>query len=263
MKNLILLTLATLFMSMHSLHSQDILYKKDGSKEETKIILVGEREIQYKRYNNPDGPVYSIGKDKITLITYENGEYELVTTKQSVAAEAKLELTQNFARNIIKYHLFDVVYGDFTFSYERILSSGTIGIVIPVGLGYAYNTDYFSSSEIVKNMFYSGIGVYVYPTGQGKWRYFLGPNVRVGYGKQNYWMTYWDENGNYLYDDEETAEGIYTKFMVDNGVVFTPVRNLSLSAVVGVGVRYFPQAFYSYDAFLPTGTFMVNIGYRF
>jgi hypothetical protein len=243
--------------------AQDIIYKIDGSKEEAKITLVGEREIQYKKFNNPEGPVYSLAKSEILMITYENGEYEMYSNQNDQAKLAKQELATNFARNMLSYHLFDVIYGDFTFSYERILSSGTVSIKIPVGFGYAYNSDYNSNgNEWVKNLIYTGIGVNFYPTGQGKWRYFLGPNIRVGYGKQSYWVDMWDDNGYYT-SSEEYSEGIYTKFFVDNGIMFTPVKNFSISAVVGVGIRYFPQADYYNNVVMPTGNFSMNINYRF
>jgi hypothetical protein len=264
MKKIISFLFLFIFGSALISSAQDIIYKRDGSKEEAKIVTIGTRDIQYKKFNNLEGPVYTLAKSQITMITYQNGEYEMFTTPKDEAKVAKQELSENFARNLLGYHLFDVVYGDFTLSYERILSSGTVGIVIPLGFGYAYNSDYFNNnSNWVKNLFYSGIGLNFYPTGQGKWRYFVGPNVRIGYGKQSYWESLWDEYGNYIGDQETENEGIYTKFCVDNGIIFTPVRNLSISAVVGVGVRYFPDAGYSYDAFLPTGYFSMNLHYRF
>jgi hypothetical protein len=262
MKKIFALSMLFLFGILVTSTAQDIIYKKDGSKEETKIVAVGDREIQYKKFSNPDGPVYTLAKSQIMMITYANGEYEMLTTKEDEAKLAKQELSKNFAKNLIGYHLFDVVYGDFTFSYERILSSGTVGINIPFGFGYAYNTDYFTNSDNwVKNLFYSGLGINFYPTGQGKWRYFLGPNVRVGYGKQSYWTSMWDEYGNYIGDEEVDSEGIYTKFMVDNGIMFTPVRNMGISAVVGVGVRFFPDS--KNSDFLPTAHFSLNMDYRF
>jgi len=45
--------------------------------------------------------------------------------------------------------------------------------------------------------------------------------------------------------------------------MFTPVRNFSISSVVGVGVRYFPEASHSYSSVLPTAYFAMNINYRF
>jgi len=261
-------TLTTIFMLLFAFilnsYSQDVIYKKDGSKEEAKITLVGDKNIQYKKFSNLEGPVYTMPKSDIVLITYENGQYELMQPEHETGKSSKQELSANFTKNMLGYHLFDVVYGDFTISYERILSSGTVGISIPIGFGYAYNTDYFGNSgEWVKNLFYSGVGVNFYPTGQGKWRYFLGPEVRIGYGKTTYWQSVWDDNGNYISDYQVDDEGVYTKFFVNNGVMFTPVRNLSVSAIVGMGVRYFPEANYSYDAFRPSGYYSMNLYYRF
>jgi hypothetical protein len=264
MNKVVTLSLLFFFACIFTSSAQDIIFKKDGTREETKIVMIGDKEIQYKKFSNLEGPVYSLAKSQILMITYENGDYEMMVSKDDEAKMAKQELASNFAKNLLGYHLFDVVYGDFTFSYERIVSSGTIGIKIPLGFGYAYNSDYFNNSdEWVRNMIYTGIGINFYPTGQGKWRYFLGPNVRIGYGKQNYWMTYWDEYGNYISDGEESAEGIYTKFFVDNGIMFTPVRNLSISAIVGVGIRYFPEAGQYNNVVMPTGYFSMNISYRF
>jgi hypothetical protein len=177
---------------------------------------------------------------------------------------AKTDLAENFAKNLITYHLFDVVYGDFTFSYERILASGTIGIKIPVGIGYAFTTGINGFNDTrVYNKIYSGIGVNFYPTGQGKWRYFVGPNIRVGYGKMvDYYSGYYDEYGNWI-DAETSDEGLYTKFFMDNGVMFTPIRNFCVATVVGVGVRFFPESGNNHNSVSPTGYFSLNMSYRF
>jgi hypothetical protein len=263
MKKIITLTFVLLFAFIYIAASQDIIYFKNGSKEDAKIVQVGTKEIQYKKFSNLEGPVYSLAKSEIMLITYENGDFEMFTTPDDVSKQTKEELKTNFTKNLIGYHLFDVVYGDFTFSYERILASGTIGIKVPFGIGYAYNSDYFNNTEDrVKNAFYCGVGINFYPTGQGKWRYFVGPNIRVGYGKQSYWEYYYDEYGNYI-EGEISTEGIYTKFFVDNGVMFTPVRNFSVSTIVGVGIRFFPEADQYYNAVMPSGYFSINIHYRF
>jgi hypothetical protein len=259
MKKMIPLLFILLFAFTFSSISQDIIYKTDGSKEEAKIILVGEREIQYKKFSNQDGPVYAVPKSDILLITYENGEYETLIKKENIEELTKPDPTKNFAKNIISYHLFDLVFGDFAFSYERILNNGQIGFKIPVAFGY----DYYSDAYNFNNVFYSGLGVNFYPTGQGKWRYFMGPQVRVGIGQANDWVYYYDDNGNYLYDEEVNNEGIYTKFFVDNGVMFVPVRNFSICAIASIGIRYFPEAPYNEDVVKTDGSFAVNISYRF
>jgi hypothetical protein len=259
MKNLLLLPLLAFIFTVNAF-SQDVIFKKDGSKEEAKIILVAEKEIQYKKFANLDGPVYTMNKKDIVLITYENGDYETIQTQADIDKDMKENLSKNFERNLLTYHMFDLIFGDFAFSYERILHSGLISLKIPIAIGYDYyGNDYYDFSSI----FYSGIGVNFYPTGQGKWRYFLGPQVRVGLARESDWMYYYDDYGNYMYDERVTNEGIYTKFFVDNGIMFTPVRNFSIAAIASVGIRYFPEASYDYDVIRPDGQFAVNISYRF
>lgn len=260
MKKFVLFSLIFLLCFNFISSAQDIIFKKDGSKEEVKIVLVGDKEIQYKKFNNLEGPVYTLNKKDIVLITYQNGDFETIKSAGDEKKAAKSELSENFAKNLLTYHLFDVIYGDFTIDYERILSSGTIGIKIPIGFGYAYNNDYYNSHDNwVKNFIYSGIAVNFYLTGQGKWRYFIGPDVRIGYGKQSY--PNWDDYGNYY--EEEIHEGIYTKFFIDNGLIFTPIRNFSFAMIAGVGIRFFPEAGPNNSTVMPSGYFSTNISYRF
>ncbi len=261
MKRALFLAALFLFVSIVQSFSQDVIFRKDGTREEVKVVLVSEKEIQYKKYSNPDGPVYSVGKRDISVITYENGEYEVIN-KVEGDKPAKNNLSQDFAKNIISYHMFDVVFGDFTLSYERLVSNGKVGFRIPVSIGYDYLNDNYNFSS----KYYSGIGVSFYPIGQGKWRFFVGPQVRYGVAseKESYWYWYYDEDGNYVEEYEETeSEGFYTQFFLDNGLVYMPLRDFSVSVVGSLGIRYFPESAYDYDVVRPDGWFAVNIGYRF
>lgn len=255
-RNLLIYILLSVFSI--SVSAQDIIYKTDGSREEVRILQVGNREIQYRKYDNPEGPVYIINKENILLITYENGQYEQFSRQVDLAEMEKQELATDFARNIFAYHLFDLIFGDFALSYERLLSSGKVGLKIPVAFGF----DEYDNWDF-NNVVYSGIGVNFYPTGQGKWKYFMGPQLRVGYGRATNWMSYYDEDGNYLYDGEVEDEGIYTKFFVDNGVQFMPVKNFSVSAIGSIGIRYFSEAPYEEDVVRTDGQFAINLSYRF
>lgn len=258
MKKFLLLSFL-FFFGLAIVSAQDIIFKKDGSKEEVKVTLVGEKEIQYKKFNNPDGPTYSVDKKDIVLITYANGEYEMIQPAANAEKPAKVDLTTDFAKNIIAYHMFDLVFGDFAVSYERLLNNGMVGFKVPVALGYYYYSDIGNFSNII----YSGLGVNFYPTGQGKWRYFMGPQVRLGIGKENDWIDYYDDYGNYQYTDEVENQGFYTQFFVDNGVTFLPVKHFGISVIASVGVRYFPEAAYNSDVLRPDGQFAVNISFRF
>lgn len=241
-----------------STFAQDVIYKTDGTREEVKIIQIGNREVQYKKFDNPDGPVYIINKENMVMITYENGDYDLFTRPVNDKNIDNQQLSVDFAKNVFGYHLFDLVFGDFALSYERILPSGKIGIKVPVAFGF----DEYDNWDF-NNIFYSGVGVNFYPTGQGKWKYFMGPQLRIGYSRSTDWVDYYDDSGNYWYTDQVSNEGVYTKFFVDNGVQFMPLKNFSVSAIASIGIRYFPEARYDEDVVRTDGQFALNLCYRF
>lgn len=56
--------------------AQDVILKKDNSTVLSKVIEVTSTEIKYKKWNNQDGPTYSIGLSEINSVTYQNGEVE-------------------------------------------------------------------------------------------------------------------------------------------------------------------------------------------
>lgn len=56
--------------------AQDIVVKKDGTTIKAKVTEVSRTEIKYKRFDNPNGPVYTISVAELLAINYENGNTE-------------------------------------------------------------------------------------------------------------------------------------------------------------------------------------------
>lgn len=54
--------------------AQDKIYKTDNTIVEAKVQEIGAVEIMYKKFNNPEGPVYKIKKENVQMIVYQNGE---------------------------------------------------------------------------------------------------------------------------------------------------------------------------------------------
>ncbi|MCF8234361.1 MAG: hypothetical protein K9J33_06050 [Bacteroidales bacterium] len=77
MKKLLLTTLVA-FLFPCLLWSQDIIFRNDGKDIESLIIEVGTENIKYKKFNNPNGPVYIMKKSEIFMIRYENGTKDLL-----------------------------------------------------------------------------------------------------------------------------------------------------------------------------------------
>ncbi len=64
------------FMAYISANAQDILILKSGEELNAKVLEVGTQDIKYKKFENPEGPFYTISKDKLFMIKYQNGTKE-------------------------------------------------------------------------------------------------------------------------------------------------------------------------------------------
>lgn len=65
--------------------SQDLITKRTGEDIKAKVTEVGQTEIKYKKYDNPDGPVYSIPVSEVLIIRYENGSNDIFNQAPSVS----------------------------------------------------------------------------------------------------------------------------------------------------------------------------------
>lgn len=72
MKRFYLLLLGVLFGTT-TLMAQDVIVRKDGSTVLAKVEKVGDTTIEYRKWDNPTGPVYTLAVAKILSINYENG----------------------------------------------------------------------------------------------------------------------------------------------------------------------------------------------
>lgn len=71
--------------------AQDVIVLKDGDFKQVKVIEVGENDVKYKKWENIEGPTYTISISNILAINYQNG------TKDSFAnyKEKKSDVAQS------------------------------------------------------------------------------------------------------------------------------------------------------------------------
>lgn len=150
--------------------AQDIITLKNGTEIEAKILEVGISEIRYRKFSNPDGPVYTMLKSDVLLVRYENGENEVfpvvAPTSQlqsqasdsnaqyapysAYASESNVQLTKN-----MKYRQYKDLYspGDYRHAsgdpYSRALA-GIASAFIP-GLGQGLDGEWGRAA-----MFFAG-----------------------------------------------------------------------------------------------------------
>lgn len=78
-----------------SARAQDVLKLKSGKEQKVNIVEEGSAIIKYREYENPTGPVYSIGRDKVDYIKYKRGSKSEQDSK--VNAQAKDSAIKNEA----------------------------------------------------------------------------------------------------------------------------------------------------------------------
>ncbi|MDP2722235.1 MAG: hypothetical protein Q8O72_05730 [Bacteroidales bacterium] len=235
------------------LNAQDLIYLRDHSARiAAKNVEISRLETKYQLYDGNTGVVFALNNSDISMIAFEDG------TVRFFENEEKLQTVYDFKKNLFTFHLFDLIVNEFTISYEHIFNSGKIGLQIPVSLGFSNANDNNNNNgfDDIDNKFYSGINLNFYPTGQGKVRYFLGPAIQVGTGNYNV-NTYY---GSYSSTNEET---FFFRFFVNNGLVISPVKDMSLTAVGSIGIRYLGNPDENHDEIKTVGAFAFNLSYRF
>lgn len=248
MKKILVLSIIVLFCTLNTF-AQDFIYLKNGDRISAIIKESTKTSVIYNEYGSADVSLKIINNDEIKMIAFSNGKVNNFNKKEKTSANSE------FNKNLFAYHLADLLINNLTISYERILDNGKIGLQIPFSVGYS--GDYQELGDF-KNKFYSGINLNFYPTGQGNWRFFLGPGIRLGKGtlEDYYYSSY---NSSDYYEEEDL---FYFKFHINNGVMFSPIPELSLVAELSLGIRYMDSKF-SDEKTRTTGAFSFNMIYRF
>ena len=69
--------------------SQDVITKKTGEDIQAKILEVGQTDIKYKKFDNLDGPSFTITKSDVLMVRYSNGTKDIFGEDKTTASETK------------------------------------------------------------------------------------------------------------------------------------------------------------------------------
>lgn len=84
-----------LFISIGAFaYSQDILILKTGDEQPVKVLEVGINEIKYKKFDNLEGPVYTILKSDVFMIKYKNGGKDVFGYSQNNTGNLPVSVEQ-------------------------------------------------------------------------------------------------------------------------------------------------------------------------
>ena len=256
MKIIVLLLLIASLLTLQ-LEAQDIITLKNSSTIDAKNIVITNTEVRYQNFNDNSEEMLVLQKVNVVSILYNNG------SKVKIYKALKKSNNAIFGDNLITFHFLDFVINSFTFSYERIIGNGKYGIVIPFSFGYSDKTTTIPSPLLLDsdytnnfvNQFYTGITFNIYPTGQGKVKYFLGPSIRFGNGHLHE-----DFNSYGQYNPPPIKTG-YLKFLINNGIVATFASTFSVSVIGSIGIQHMYKIATSPTQ--TTGALSLNLSLRF
>ena len=222
MKKTILTAFLSLIISLS--FSQDVIYKRDNTKVEAKIIEINPTQIKYKMFDYPDGPLYIINKSEVIKIQYPNGQVDIYNPeiRKEETPSAKDEngkkqinaalLNENFKRNVVSVNLLQAMLGYLSVSYEWIDPNGMFGIKIPLGYNFAnYSINLAGVVDGSKSSYFGGLALNIYPKRKKRISYFVGPYLQIG---QFSYSTY---NYNY-YGSQTYNDGLYYACYINNGL---------------------------------------------
>ncbi|MFD2522486.1 hypothetical protein [Emticicia soli] len=72
-------------------YAQDIIFLKTGEEIKAKVKEVKDQEISYLKFENLEGPTYTILKSTILMIKYENGQKDIFSNDKPTANEIFFE----------------------------------------------------------------------------------------------------------------------------------------------------------------------------
>ncbi len=232
-----LFTLSILFFALFC-EAQDIIVKKDKTILQAKVLEIGIIEIRFLNFNNLTGPEYMIPKSEVSSIQFSNGtieSFDLTSQENGTATPLRnfktmrvVKIKKDYTSNILLFHFLDFVRSNYTLSYERIIQSGKFGIKIPVRIGS-------TSGDRQSKIFHSGgLDLNYYPTGQGKIKYYVGPGIEIGSGR-NY--TYDLTDFIFLERVFKPGSTLFISGYLNNGALFQLSKSLTFGSSLGVGIK--------------------------
>ena len=132
-----------------TISAQDIIMKKDADEIEAKVTKVGRSDIEYKRWDNPDGPTYTIPVGEDFIIKYENGRTDKMSgysarSQSGHARFAEDEIFPKYQGEVALAYGLGVGYASKVLNTDRIHFETVHGVRINpylfagLGLGFDY-----------------------------------------------------------------------------------------------------------------------------
>lgn len=251
------LACVALFMLCLTIQSQtDTIITQGGQKVSIIITEITAKDIIYKLPNKPELPLFHFKRSNAHEIIFKDGSsvdptYNTVNPFEKVA--------QPKARTIVSFIPTKLFQNHIGFAYEHIFRKNMIGIRIPVSVSFMDANSFkqmglFLYENDLNRRFTAGIDLNVYPLRLGKFKYMTG--IGLMYAPFSY-QAFNGYNHTPVY---RTENGLQYSFVINNGFIAQPTKNLVISGTMGLGVQYETGR---RNNFIPRLNSTVHVGYIF
>lgn len=255
------------------------MVRKNGSIIEGKVTEVGIDKVLYKISQEANAANFAIRKNELLRIEFGNGQTIWFDKRRERSSERISERNtpivqdEELGKNKIDFSPFKAFDSGpgIGISYERILDkSGYFGLLLPFTLTIS-DSDYFpivTESSDDDQMYYFSPTLKIYPFGQKRVTYSVGPTLYAGIGKK--WHTYseYDQATGVYISRDEKRDRFRMGMIVNNFVNFQITKHFQIGLNAGVGPRYVDRLTYRSSTYRTrrmeiTGEFNFNLGFRF
>ncbi|MCF0051446.1 hypothetical protein LXM25_15350 [Dyadobacter sp. LJ53] len=256
-----------------SVNGQDILVKKNGATIEGKVTEVGIDRVSYKISQEKESASFVIRKNELNRIEFANGQTVFID-ERNLPGKRRVNpaSTSNlFGRHMVNFSPFKALDSGpgLGLSYEILADKkGYFGIILPVSLIFPDRFDLFDGYGDQREAFYFSPGLKIYPFGQKRVTYAVGPSIFTGFGKQVRNDGYYDPNTGTYPNTRSESKIFRFGIIVNNYVNFQISDHFQIGLNGGFGSRYIDRETYNdtrstNGGINITGEFNFNLGLRF
>lgn len=126
------ISILAMIFTVSASFAQDVIIKKTGEEVLCKVFEIGSTEIKYHKWENLEGPIYTVKKIEVTKITFENGTEEIIKPNELSVIPTE---RRNYSRAITT-HPMSILFGHLNFGYQQAIGRNTsvvgeLGIIGP------------------------------------------------------------------------------------------------------------------------------------
>ena len=153
------LSIAVTFLTTTFCFSQDVITLKTGEDISAKIVEVGLTDIKYKKFDNIDGPSFTILKSDVLMTRYKNGTKDVynLDTKSGKDNSSNEEMTLKGTKDAATYYKGQNS-GKVWTGVTSVLTSPLFGLIPAVACSSAepdQDNLNFKDAELMKNTAYN------------------------------------------------------------------------------------------------------------